>query len=269
MDKESIITIIIENYDHFTNVEKIIADYFITNRSRDDFSIKNIKNKLYVSEASLSRFAKKCGFRGFREFIYRYEEIFIGHDIQNKKSESIETVYNTYHELLNRSYELVDEQQIIRVSQMISSSDKVLVLGIGNSGLAAHEMQQRFMRLGVLMEVTDSADIMRMQSVFQKEGSLVIAMSISGTKEEVLFALKHSKLRGARTVFITANASQKYPYVDEKIIVPSVKNLDHANIISPQFPMLVILDACYRMFLNENRAEKSRLHQETLNTLNK
>jgi len=267
MDRGSIITIIIENYNQFTNVEKVIADYFISNRRRDDFSIKNIKNKLFVSEASLSRFAKKCGFRGFREFIYRYEEIFINVDTDTKKSESFENVLNTYHELLNRSYELVDEKQIIRVSQMVSNANKVLVLGIGSSGLAAHEMQQRFMRLGVLMEISVSPDIMRMQSVFQKEGSLVIGMSLSGKKEEVLFALKHSKLRGAQTVLITANTMQKYPYVDEKIIVPSLKNLDQGNIISPQFPILVIIDIWYTTFLNENRAEKSKLHQQTIQSL--
>lgn len=267
MDKESVISIIIDNYDHFTNVEKIIADYFLSNRCRDDFSIKNIKNKLYVSEASLSRFAKKCGFRGFREFIYRYEEIFISVDTDVKKSESFENVVNTYHELLNRSYQLVDEKQIIRVSQMISQAKKVLVLGVGSSGLAAHEIQQRFMRLGVLMEVSVSSDIMRMQSVFQTAGSLVIGISLSGVKEEVLFALKHSKIRGAKTVLITANTIQKYPYVDEKIVVPSLKNLDQGNIISPQFPILVILDICYSVFLNENHAEKSKLHQETLQSL--
>ena len=65
------------NYDNFTVVEKTIADFFIRNRKRMDFSAKAVAEMLYVSEASLSRFAKKCGYRGYREFVYQYEETFV------------------------------------------------------------------------------------------------------------------------------------------------------------------------------------------------
>ncbi len=64
---------ILESYDTLTTVEKSIGDYFVNNRKKSDFSSKTIANRLFVSEASLSRFAKKCGFKGFREFIYEYE----------------------------------------------------------------------------------------------------------------------------------------------------------------------------------------------------
>ena len=57
-------------YDNLTPVEKNIADYFLKTKNISDFSAKTIADSLYVSEASLTRFAKKCGYKGFREFIY-------------------------------------------------------------------------------------------------------------------------------------------------------------------------------------------------------
>ena len=55
----------IENkYHEMTAVERSIADYFINNKRVHDFSSKNISIQLYVSEATLSRFAKKCGYKG-------------------------------------------------------------------------------------------------------------------------------------------------------------------------------------------------------------
>ena len=66
----SIISKLVDQYDDFTDTEKIIADYFLKNKKMDDFSIKNMKRKIFVSEASLSRFAQKMGFRGYREFVY-------------------------------------------------------------------------------------------------------------------------------------------------------------------------------------------------------
>ena len=77
MYKKSLLPMIVDSYDSFTSVEKAIADYFLSNNERVDFSSKAMKERLFVSEASLSRFAKKLGFKGYREFIYRYEEGFI------------------------------------------------------------------------------------------------------------------------------------------------------------------------------------------------
>ena len=66
---KSVIPIIESNYENFTALEKNIADFFMKNEEKMDFSAKEIAKHLFVSEASLSRFAKKCGFRGYREFI--------------------------------------------------------------------------------------------------------------------------------------------------------------------------------------------------------
>lgn len=55
----SVIPVIESNYDNLTPVEKNIGDYFIHNKERADFSAKTVAERLFVSEASLSRFAKK------------------------------------------------------------------------------------------------------------------------------------------------------------------------------------------------------------------
>ncbi len=54
-------------YPKLTAAERAVADYFLQNREQGDFSSKTVAAKLYVSEASLSRFAQKCGFKGYRE----------------------------------------------------------------------------------------------------------------------------------------------------------------------------------------------------------
>ena len=59
---KSVIPVIESNYNKFTTVEKNIADFFLHNRKKVDFSAKAVSERLFVSEASLSRFAKKCGY---------------------------------------------------------------------------------------------------------------------------------------------------------------------------------------------------------------
>lgn len=262
---DSIVLSIIDNYDNFTSVEKVIADYFIENRTHGDFSIKSMKDNLFVSEASLSRFAKKCGFRGYREFIYKYEEGFI--KTTNPRSAGFQDVFNTYHLLLNQSLDMIDEAQIRRLSMLIAGADYVLVCGIGSSGLAAKEMKLRFMRLGILVECSDQSDEMRMQAVILRENSLVIGMSIGGKKDEILFALKQAHKNNAKTVLITANNDVDYDFVDELVLVPSFRNLDYGNIISPQFPLQIVVDVCYQCLLEQDTVDRARVHQKTIDVL--
>ncbi len=263
---KSVVPIIESNYDNFTNVEKNIADFFIQNRKKMDFSAKTISESLYVSEASLSRFAKKCGYRGYREFIYQYEENFV------EKQESItgntRSVLNAYQELLNKTYSLVDEAQIVRIARYLNQAERVLVCGKGSSGLAASEMEIRFMRIGVDIDSIIDTDLMRMQAVFQNERSMVFGISISGAKEEVLYLLKEAHRRGAKTVLLTAKNKDIFDeFCDEVVLLPSMKYLNHGNVISPQFPILVMLDIIYSYYIEKDKYVKEILHDNTLRAL--
>lgn len=265
MYKKSLLPMIVDSYDSFTSVEKAIADYFLSNNEKADFSSKAMKERLFVSEASLSRFAKKLGFKGYREFIYRYEDGFFE---ENKPTSfEFQDVLDIYQSLLKETTNYVDEKQIKSFCEMLSEARHVIVLGIGSSGLAAKEMKFRFMRLGVMMEALERSDEMKMQSVILGDDSLVIGISLSGRKEEVIFSLKKASQGGAKTVLITANKTDKFPYCNEVITVPSFKGLDAGHIISPQFPVLVMLDICYYYFYHNVARMSSELHQRTVEVL--
>ena len=159
---KSVVPIIESNYDNFTTVEKNIADYFIQNYKKMDFSAKAVAERLFVSEASLSRFAKKCGYRGYREFVYQYEETFV--EKQETITGNTRMVLNAYQELLNKTYSLVDEAQIARITKYLNEAERVFVCGKGSSGLTASEMEIRFMRIGVDIDSLQDSDLIRMQA---------------------------------------------------------------------------------------------------------
>lgn len=267
MYHESLLPIIIDLYEEFTPLEKTIADYFIANKTREDFSIKNMKDKLYVSEASLTRFAQKCGFRGYREFSFAYEREFI--EIIDNGYGSKGTVLQTYSQILTNISSMIDENQIDRLSNLITNAKKVQAIGIGSSGYSALEMKSRFARLGVLIDAIDKDDDMKMLSVFQDKDSLLIGISISGTKNSILFSLKKAHDNGAKTVLITSNKEEDYGYVDEIILVPEMKKFDGSGIISPQIPVLIVIDVLYNHFLDSDKYKSKRrdFHKKTLEVL--
>lgn len=263
---KSIIPIIESKYSSFTHVEKNIADFFLSNQEKLDFSAQNIAQKIFVSEASLSRFAKKCGFRGYREFIYQYEKCFAHKSVF--VDNSIKMVLNTYQELLQKTYSLVKEAQIARIVDYLYNAERVVVCGKGSSGLAANEMESRFMRIGINIDSIDDTDRMRIGAVFQDEKSMVFGFSISGETEEVLYLLKEAHMRKAKTVIFTSNAKDNYAnFCDEVVLVASLEYLERGNIISPQYPLLVIMDMIYNNYINSERNDKKGVYDDTLRAL--
>ena len=116
--EKSIIPVIESVYPSFTPLERTVADFFIHNTDESDLSARHVSELLYVSEASLSRFAKKCGYTGYREFVYRYQEGL--NTALPGTDDHIKQVLNTYQELLNKSYSLADRAQIDRICHILA-----------------------------------------------------------------------------------------------------------------------------------------------------
>lgn len=263
---KSVVPIIESNYKKFTTVEKNIADFFIHNQERMDFSAKSVAEKLFVSEASLSRFAKKCGYRGYREFIYQYEETFVVK--KDTMAGNTRTVLNMYQELLNKTYSLVNEKQIAHICSFFTRASRVSVCGKGSSGLVAREIESRFMRIGVDIDSVTDADMMKMQTVFMDEKCLAIGISISGETEEILYFLQQAHKRRAKTVLITAQKHDEFEeFCDEVAVVPSLKYLNYGNVISPQFPILILVDILYGHYVSQDKNKIEGLHGSTLEAL--
>lgn len=267
MNGGPIYTLIINNYDRFTDVEKIIADFFIYNKNYDDLSMKELSEKLYVSEASFTRFAKKIGLSGFREFKYKYTEEILGE--YSSISLTLQEVINVYQEIINQAPGIIDDKKINKVAEMISEAASVIVVGIGNSGLVASEMEARFMRVGLKIKSVTDYDSMRMESIFQGKNSLVIGLSVSGTKEPVLFALKNSFNNGAKTILITSNQNAEYNFLNELIRTSFVEDIQTENIISPQIPLLIVIDILYNCFITnkKEKAIRQNYHKKTVDII--
>lgn len=265
-NKRNLIPLIESYYHTFTPLERTIADFFIQNTEEQDFSSKHISSLLYVSEASLSRFSQKCGFHGYREFIYEYKQN-LAPEPDSLPSFSI-SEFNTYQELLNKTNALLDKAQILRITRLLSSKSRVYVYGRGSSGLVAQEMKLRFIRIGLNIEAITDSHVMKMNSVILDKTCLVIGISVSGQTPDITSALRAAKSKGATTLLMTARQDKVYQeFCDEILIFASKEHLERGNIISPQFPILLMLDVLYSRYLQIDRKKKEALHEYTMQSL--
>lgn len=264
---KSVVPIIESVYQDLTNSEKTVADFFINNVDEElDFSASEISKRLHVSEASLTRFAKKCGFSGYREFIYIYKMNIS--EPSNTHTQLTKNVLSDYDEILNKTYSLIDEEQIENIIRLIINAKRVYFYGIGSSGLVAEEMKSRFMRLGLICDAFTDPDLIKMNSTLLDDNCVVIALSISNETPVILEALEKAHNRNAKTILLTANTKDDSDEsCTEVMSIATRKNLSFGNRISPQFPLLVIIDVLYAYFLRSDLASKEEIFSSTLSAL--
>jgi len=262
MSQQNILAIIESHLDKMTDLEQRIGHYFLDpNSIQEDLSSLQVAQTLHISQAALTRFAKKCGFKGYREFSFQYLQ-----DLQKAQTESDNmqsslsrhVLYN-YNQIHQQTKELIDEEKLERVAQIIEEADRVYFFGTGSSGLVARDMKLRFMRLGVVCEALTDQDGFAWTTSILDKNCLVIGFSLSGQTQSIIDSLIDAKNMGAKTILVTGQPEKIQEDFTEVVPVALQSKPEFILRISAQFPMLLMIDLIYAFFLEINREKKERI----------
>ena len=262
MSQQNILAIIESHLDKMTDLEQRIGHYFLDpNSIQEDLSSLQVAQTLHISQAALTRFAKKCGFKGYREFSFQYLQ-----DLQKAQTEadnmpsslSRHVLYN-YNQIHQQTKELIDEEKLERVAQIIEEADRVYFFGTGSSGLVARDMKLRFMRLGVVCEALTDQDGFAWTTSILDKNCLVIGFSLSGQTQSIIDSLIDAKNMGAKTILVTGQPEKIQEDFSEVVPVALQSKPEFILRISAQFPMLLMIDLIYAFFLEINREKKERI----------
>ena len=261
MKKQDIATIIDLHFEELTELEQEIARYFLqVDTIVDDLSSQQVTQKLHVSQAALTRFAKKCGFTGYREFVFQYQHQANKQDTHSHKHSPLtKRVLRSYSNLREQTQDLIDEEPLERVAQLIDDAERVYFFGTGSSGLIAREMKLRFMRLGVVCEALTDQDGFAWTTSIMDENCLVLGFSLSGTTQPVLDSLLDAMEMGAKTILFTSAPNKNSQAYTETVLVASHSQSSYIQRISAQLPMLILIDLIYAYFLEINRDSKEKI----------
>ena len=261
MNKPDIATIIDLHFEELTELEQEIARYFLqTETIQDDLSSQQVTQKLHISQAALTRFAKKCGFTGYREFVFQYQHQASKQDTHSHKHSPLtKRVLRSYSIMREQTQDLIDEEQLERVAQLIDDAERVYFFGTGSSGLIAREMKLRFMRLGVVCEALTDQDGFAWTTSIMDENCLVLGFSLSGTTQSVLDSLLDAKEMGAKTILFTSAPNKNSQAYTETVLVASHSQSSYIQRISAQLPMLILIDLIYAYCLEINRESKEKI----------
>lgn len=258
MKQDQDLRIIIASHEtELTDMERDIAHYFLSSEARQhSLSSSRVTKLLHVSKAALTRFSQKCGFTGYREFVYHFNEEAKNQQQEEEHDELTLSVLQRYHHVSNVTENFVKDPQLEHVADLIDQADRVYYFGIGSSSLVAREMKVRLMRLGVAGEVVTDQDGFTWTTSILDSSCLVLGFSLSGKTNAITDSLVKAKENGAKTVLVTANPACVHHDFTEVVPAAPLPSNTYIDRISAVLPLLIVVDLIYTHFLSKNRDEK-------------
>jgi DNA-binding MurR/RpiR family transcriptional regulator len=224
-------------YEDFTPSEKRVFDYIKKNlKEVHKLTISELAWRSNVSEATLTRFAQRCGFSGFAElrtaFIpdvlnwqrQRYQRVAIEELSPDDPTEEVVAKFEQrMNEALHHALITIDKDELDSVVDTVIKAKKIVLLGNGGSVYLAAGTALKLMKLGIgAISYLDYNGIQSSVLLLDKDDA-VLAISHSGTTRETIDCLTLALGRGCTTIALTSRLrSPLAKMCDLKLIYGSI-----------------------------------------------
>lgn len=240
-----------------TQREKKIVDFIRENG--DSFlndTITDFSEKVGVSDATIVRFCKHLGYKGYQDFKLHAARELLPKEQQfnpklNQEDDSAGIcgkVFNSEMSVLNRTLQEIDLEVLEQIAEEIRRADRVILFGTGGSLNVAKDAQHKFMKIGIMVYVFDDMDIQHMAASLMKEGDVAIIISHSGSNVSSLECLEMAKEGGACTVALTGiGKSPIAKEADLTVHIAAEKTIFQSESVSTRIAQLAVLDTLVAM----------------------
>ncbi|WP_409288387.1 MurR/RpiR family transcriptional regulator [Peribacillus sp. SCS-37] len=255
------------SYAVFSEKEKMIADYIIKHPEKIIHgTINEVSEDLNVADATVFRFCKRMGFKGYQAMkialasevmspIQQIHEEISEHDDEKAIAEkifrsNIRTLENTLH--------FIDSDSIKAAVDILKGADRVEFYGTGGSAVIAMDASHKFLRTGIrAYSFADSHfQLMSASQLTNKDAAVVI--SHSGTNKDTIRILKTAVENGAGTIGITGFAKSPISQQVEIALYTSSEETEYrSEALASRIGQLSLIDALYVNLMIANK-EKAR-----------
>lgn len=216
IEDKSVLDTIFSKYDSFFDAEKKIANYIINNKEKViEMTIAELSDASGASEATVSRFCKKCNMKGFhhlkislaKEIIeLNNDEVVVSNDINpNNINQSLQNILANKIEEIKQTVSMINEKKFKEILELIKNSRCVQFVAVGNTIPVALDGTYKFNQIGILAV---SNTIMETQLAYTynlcKEDILIL-ISNSGASKRLMDVICAAKEKGAKIISITNN----------------------------------------------------------------
>lgn len=190
--------------DSATRQERVIIDFL--NKTAVSqliyLSITEFAEQATVAEATVLRFCRKLGLKGYSEFRMLLAQSAHNDTAVHDANDACRILDNMIS-ALKSTYELLNEKEIDAAAQYLLTAKRVFAFGSGNSGVAAQELRNKLMRLGVTVFWVEDSHFQLISAATLGSDDVIVLFSVSGSTKDMIAVAKTAKRNGTRLVIFT------------------------------------------------------------------
>lgn len=211
------------------------------------------------SEATVVRLAHELGYAGYREFRQRLSEESAAAREREGASEHvgdidpaddltavIGKIAAAEVRAVQDTAAAIDLDVLAHVASAIHAARRIALVGVGASGLAAADLQQKLARVGIMATLhTDRHDALPTATLLTGE-DVVIGVSHTGRTADIVDALRLARAGGARTVAITnAPGSTLAREADHVLVTAAQESPLRSGATASRIAQLTLVDCVF------------------------
>ncbi|MDN3018830.1 MurR/RpiR family transcriptional regulator [Paenibacillus sp. BSR1-1] len=254
-------------YARFSDKEKKIANYILDNPDKIiHCTINEVAEDLNVADATVFRFCKRIGYKGYQALkialaseiitpIQQIHEKISEHDSEKTISEK---VFQSNIRTLENTLQIMDSDSIRKAVELLHSADKVEFYGTGGSALIAMDAFHKFIRTGIKAFAFLDSHFQLMSASQLTKNDVAVVISHSGTNKDTTNILNTAIESGAKTIGITSFPKSPISQnVDVALYTSSDETEYRSEALASRIAQLSLIDALYvnLMILNKERAK--------------
>ncbi len=263
------------SYNQFTKTEKKIADYVMKNPTKVMFmSITELSDECGIAEASVHRFCRKVGAKGYQEFKMKLSlstagdkeasALDLSEDQEKNKGDLFAETLANHLNCIKETNALLDRETVDRVVNLMVKANTVYFWGIGDSQLVAEAAMNRFSHITPKVRSLQDPYMQAMTVSLATEEDVIFFISYSGANAANEQVAQIAKSTGAKIVVITRFLkSPLTDFADEIMICGSDEGPIQGGAMGAKISQMHIIDILFQLYYAKSMKESKQNIEKT------
>lgn len=213
--EESVFDKISAAYYELTAAEKKTADFIMANKGHSQYlSIAELADYSGVAEATVSRFCRRLGYKGFNafrlalanaSFTQMPEAGLLSGPVESADSfdQMCGKLYAADQEAMRQTLKLIDAGTVSRAADLMHAAGRVVCMGQGGSMLMAQEAGHLFSTVSGKFSAVSDSHLQIMAAVNLQADDVILFFSFSGATRDLIDTMQTARSRGVKTLLVT------------------------------------------------------------------
>ncbi len=265
-------------YD-LTKTEKKLAEYLLNHpREPQYMSISELAEASGVAEATISRFCRKLGLKGFNAFKLELAKAWMAKEIQKEATIDVtgaddlsalaEDLGKNLTQAIQQTYDFIDPDAYKTAADMLLKANRVYCMGLGGSSVLAREAASLFQTLTPKFTFVGDPHLASMLTAQMAEGDVIFYFSYSGATHDLIETFELAKQYNVSKILVTRFPnSPGGELADIKLQCGSNETAMRSGSVAARVAQLAVIELLYEIYVVKAGPEAEQAREQAMDAL--